>query len=121
MKKLLLLLIVGISIPFLSQSQITIADDSTAIIKNSSLGDLVFANSLTYTGNKGDLEYSFLKGDTINFGISDSLVTGSGWTPVNSDFFIYVENNPNFTYNAPNNKFKFWLKVENPTNSDIDS
>ena len=105
MKKLILLLIAGIFIPFLSHSQITIADDSTAIIKNSTLGDLVFAVSLSYTGNKGNLEYSFLKGDTLNFGISDSLIPNSGWTPVNSDFFIYALNNPSFSYNSPNNKF----------------
>lgn len=101
-------------------SQIQMADDSTAIIKNSPGGAEVFANTVIYgAGSKNDLVYSFLKGDTSNFFVLDSAYDPNGTQ--NADFWVGVQQNPTFAYTGANSKFKFWIKVEDPGQNREDS
>ena len=116
MKKLLfILLLIGTTIVSVGQTAPSMVDQGTVSITKNPSGLRPIHGYTAPSGSFGgatsaDMVYSFYKGDTIGFFITDSAYSPSWGSP---ELFIGLLNNDSLSYSGPNQQHVIWIKKQN--------
>ena len=116
MKKLLFILfLIGTTLVSVGQTAPSMADQGTVNITKNPSGLRAIHGYTAPSGSFGgatsaDMVYSFYKGDTIGFFITDSAYSASWGSP---ELFIGLLNNDSLSYSGPNQQHVIWIKKQN--------